>query len=255
MPARRRRRETSRRRSDAGPSRKGPAREGGVAAGRQARVAAAACLPVPTCRGWPRREREHDTGDTHRVQTPRRRALDGPDGARHGAPRGAHRNEQDAGHPDEDGSLAARKGALDPDTNGVAGEERVMRGERGEEREVPGERPPPGPPAAAPESGRNSCRRTSPARPRTTRLPARQTPSRRSAASGVRVIRPDYRNAGGGRPAARPGAILSAMEPKATRIVTLPRLVGALLLAVGAAAVLVLSATLPSAQTPRRRSR
>ena len=39
------------------------------------------------------------------------------------------------------------------------------------------------------------------------------------------------------------------MEPKATRIVTLPRLAGALVLAVGVAAVLVVSATLPSAQT------
>ena len=56
------------------------------------------------------------------------------------------------------------------------------------------------------------------------------------------------------RPArgAEAGAILGAMEPcppGRTRIVTLPRLVGALLLAVGVAAVLVLSATLPSAQT------
>jgi len=49
------------------------------------------------------------------------------------------------------------------------------------------------------------------------------------------------------------GAILGAMEPEstrvATRLVTMPRLVGALLLAVGVAAVLVLSATLPSAQS------
>ena len=49
-------------------------------------------------------------------------------------------------------------------------------------------------------------------------------------------------------------AILGAMEPVSARIgartFSLPRLAGALLLAVGAGAVLVLTATLPSAQTP-----
>ena len=69
---------------------------------------------------------------------------------------------------------------------------------------------------------------------------------------GVEAIRLDYRDAGAAARRQR-GAILSAMEPTSTRsaprIVTLPRLVGALLLAVGVAVVLVLSATLPSAQT------